>query len=113
MTQLFAYVHFDGRCREAMTFYKECLGGDLHLQKVSESPMAAQMPSEAGPQILHSTLTRSGVLLLLGSDCIGQPLRPGNTVSLCLSCSSDEEIYSFFDRLSAGGQVTMPLHQCF
>jgi PhnB protein len=113
MTQVNAYLNFNGQCREALTFYKECLGGDLYLQKISESPMAAQMPSEAGPNILHGSLTRNGVLMLMGSDMMGNGLRPGNRVGLCLNCSSDEEINDFFTRLSAGGQVKMPLHQSF
>ena len=113
MTQLNAYLHFNGQCREALTFYKDCLGGELILQKVSESPMAAQMPSEAGANILHGALTRNGTLLIMGSDMMGSQVKPGNTVALCLSCSSDQEINDFFTKLSAGGQIRMPLHQSF
>jgi PhnB protein len=113
MTQINAYLNFNGQCREALTFYKECLSGDLYLQKISESPMAAQMPSEAGPNILHGSLTRNGTVMLMGSDMMGNALRPGNSIVLCLNCSSDEEINDFFTRLSAGGQVKMPLHQSF
>ena len=107
------YIGFNGKCREAMTFYKECLDGDLSLQKIGESPMAAQMSSEMGPQILHSILTRGNTLLLMGSDCMGQEVYPGNTVKLCLNCSSNEEIHTIFTNLSGGGKVTMPLHQSF
>jgi PhnB protein len=113
MTQLNAYLHFNGQCREAMTFYRDCLGGDLTLQKVCESPMAAQMPSEAGANILHGALTRNGILLIMGSDMMGNQVKPGNTIALCLNCSSDGEINDFFTKLSAGGQVKMPLHQGF
>ncbi|HLZ85923.1 MAG TPA: VOC family protein [Puia sp.] len=112
-TQLHAYLNFNGRCREAMTFYQQCLGGDLVLQKIAESPMAAQMPSEAGANILHSSLTRNGVLLMMGSDMMGANLKQGNSVVLCLDCSSDEEINTFFKKLSAGGEIKMPLHQSF
>ena len=112
MTHINAYLNFNGRCREAMTFYHECLGGELTMQKVSESPMAAQMPSELSANILHSTLTHNGIVLM-GSDMIGASLVNGNAVSLCLNCSSDEEINEFFDKLSKGGNVKMPLHQTF
>ena len=111
--QLNAYLNFNGRCREAMTFYQQCLGGDLTMQKIAESPMAAQMPSEAGANILHSSLTRNGVLLMMGSDMMGSNVKPGNSVVLCLQCSSDEEIYGFFNKLSAGGEIKRPLHQNF
>ena len=112
MTHINAYLNFNGRCREAMTFYHECLGGELTLQKVSESPMAAQMPSELSANILHSTLTRDNIVLM-GSDMMGASLVNGNAISLCLNCSSDEEINEFFDKLSSGGNVRTPLHQTF
>ena len=112
MTQINAYLNFNGQCREAMTFYQECLGGELTLQRVAESPMAAELPAAKGANIMHSILTRDG-LILLGSDMIGNKLEKGNTVTLCLRCSSNEEINTFFNKLAAGGQVKMPLHQSF
>ncbi|HEY1212652.1 MAG TPA: VOC family protein [Bryobacteraceae bacterium] len=113
ITQLNAYLNFNGRCREAMTFYQQCLGGELTMQKIAETPFAVQMPSEAGINILHSSLTKDGVLLMMGSDVIGENLQQGNSVVLCLKCSTDEEMYKFFANLSAGGEVKMPLHQSF
>jgi PhnB protein len=113
MTQLNPYLNFNGQCREALTFYQECLEGDLELQKVAESPMATRMPSEKGAHILHGALSKNGTVLLMGSDMIGNDLRPGNSVNLCLNCTSDQEINTLFNRLSAGGQVKVPLHQSF
>ena len=113
MPQLNPYLNFNGRCREALTFYQECLGGELTLQKISESPMAARMPSAKGDHILHGALEKAGTILLMGSDMIGDNLQPGNSVSLCLNCTSDQDINTLFDRLSAGGQVKVPLHQSF
>lgn len=113
MTHLNPYLNFNGQCREALTFYKECFDGDLELQKVAESPMAAKMPSEKGPFILHGALLKDGHILLMGSDMIGHGLQPGNSVNLCLSCSTDKEINILFTRLSVGGRVITPLHQSF
>ena len=110
MTRINAYLNFNGRCREAMKFYQECLGGELTLQRVSESPMAAQLSSRAGANILHSVLIRDG-LVLMGSDMMGDGLQIGNEIKLCLQCSSNEELYTIFDRLAVGGQIRMPLHQ--
>jgi len=108
MTQINAYLGFNGNCREAMTFYQECLGGELTLQTVAESPLADQMPAESGKDILHSTLTK-GDLVLMATDMRRGERVNGNTISLALLCSSEEEINSFFSRLSAGGQVIEPL----
>ena len=113
LTQLNPYLNFNGRCREAMTFYQQCLGGELTMQKIAESPMAADMTSEAGANILHSSLIRNGTLLMMASDMMGAGLQPGNSVVLCLHCGSDEEINRFFNNLAVGGQVKLPLHQSF
>jgi PhnB protein len=110
MTRINAYLNFNGRCREAMKFYQECLGGELTLQRVAESPMAAQLSSTAGANILHSILVRDG-LVLMGSDMIGDGLKKGNEVTLCLQCSSNEELHTIFDRLATNGQIRIPLHQ--
>lgn len=62
MKSINVYLGFGGKCREAMNFYKECLGGgELELQSVSESPVADQMPPDFDKdQILHSTLVKDG-----------------------------------------------------
>jgi PhnB protein len=67
MTQINPYLRFSGNCREAMSFYQECLGGDLTLTTVGETPMAKQMPAEAQKQIMHASLN-NGRVVLLGSD---------------------------------------------
>jgi PhnB protein len=112
MTQINAYLNFNGHTREAMTFYKECLGGELVMQKIAESPMAAQMPSEMGPKILHSTLTNNAIILM-ASDCMGAAIVNGNNIALCLNCGSEEEITRFFSNLAAAGKVNEPLQQSF
>ncbi len=112
MTQINAYLNFNGHTREAMSFYKECLGGELVMQKIAESPMAAQMPSEMSNKILHSSLTNKGIILM-ASDCMGKSVTAGNNISLCINCSSEEEINSFFSSLAAGGTVNEPLQQSF
>lgn len=107
------YLTFNGNCREAMTFYKDCLGGELIMQTVEESPMADQWPAAAQKNILHASLVNDA-LILLGSDMGGsEQLLVGNTISLALACSNGEEIKTFFIRLSAGGKVIHPLHNFF
>ncbi len=113
MTQINAYLNFNGNCREAMTFYKTCLGGDLSLQTIEGSPIEAQCPAAMKHQILHSSLTR-GALLLMGSDMVGPDgYIKGNTVALSLNCSSEDEINSFYTKLSEGGKVLDPLKTQF
>ena len=109
MAQLNPYLNFDNNCREAMNFYKDCLGGELTLQTVGEMPaMAAQMPPQMKDNILHSTLT-SGDIVIMASDLNREKQIEGNTVHLCVNCTSENELNSFFLKLSTGGKITEPL----
>ncbi|HET9744273.1 MAG TPA: VOC family protein [Chitinophagaceae bacterium] len=112
MTHINAYLNFNGLTRDAMTFYQECLGGELVMQKISESPMAARMPSEMGAKILHSSLKKDN-MVLMASDMMGNSIIKGNSISLCMNCSSDEEINLFFNKLSDGARINEPLYQSF
>ncbi|MCB0489919.1 MAG: VOC family protein [Cyclobacteriaceae bacterium] len=111
-TQINPYLNFNGKCREAMQFYKSCLGGELTMQRVAESPMSATKTSQDSNHILHSTLV-SDRIVLMGSDMIGNNLQSGNSISLCMVCFSDEEINKVFSMLAEGGNVKTPLHQTF
>ena len=114
MTQINAYVSFSGNCREAMTFYKECLGGELTLQTVGGSPIEAQCPAAMKDQILHSTLMKDGSLLLMGSDMVAPDgFIKGNNIALSVNCSSEGEINEFFSSLSASGKIIDPLKEQF
>jgi PhnB protein len=113
MTQINSYLTFNGNCREAMSFYKDCIGGELSFQTIGESPLSEKMPQKMKDCILHSTLTK-GALILLGSDMVSEKgLIKGNAVSLSLSCSSAGEIKEIYNRLAAGGDATHPLENSF
>jgi len=104
MTQLNAYLHFNGNCAEVMKFYKDCLGGELSMQTVGESPMAAQMPPQAQKQILHSMLRTDGMVLMASDMFEGKPEK-GHMMSLCLSSDNIDELKTWFAKLSEGGKV--------
>jgi len=113
MAQLNAYLGFNGNCREAMTFYSKCLGGELILMTYGESPMGAQTPAGMKNRIMHSVLT-SGKISLMAADRMEEGAQKhGNTISLCLVCENKEEIKALFSRLSAGGKVEHALKEEF
>ena len=113
MTQINAYLTFGGNCREAMNFYKDSLGGELTLQTISESPLADKMPAHMKDCILHATLTKGNVVLM-GSDMVSDKgLVKGNAVSMAINCSSDEEIKTVYEKLSAGGNKDHALEETF
>ncbi len=112
MTQLTPYLSFEGNCAEAMEFYKSCLGGELNIQKVGDSPMAGQDPRK-NDQVMHSLL-KSGGIVLMASDLImeGHVTR-GTSVTLAINGGTKEELKGFFDKLSVGGKVTHQLEDTF
>ena len=95
-----------------MGFYQKCLGGELLLQTVEDSPMSKQWPPAVQKDILHAELRRDA-LVILGSDMGSESLIHGNTISLALACDSEEEIETFFTKLAESGKVTHPLHKFF
>jgi uncharacterized protein len=111
VTTLNPYLHFSGQCREAMSFYKHCLGGELTLQPVKGSALEAQCPAAMHHHILHASLVKDG-LVLFATDMSGPDgVQPGNAVSLSLTCTSEEEIVTCFRKLSAGARITEGLKQ--
>ena len=113
MRRINSYLTFNGNCRDAMSFYRDCFGGELVLQTIGESPLADKLPKRMKRCILHSTLT-SDALVLLGSDMVSESgLLRGNSVSLSLDCGSEDEIRSCYSELSSGGTIDYPLENTF
>ena len=114
MMTLMPYLLFDGKCKEAMEFYQSCLGGELNLTKVKDSPAKDQMPAINQDKVLNAHLA-SSKLEISASDWLAlneTPIR-GNTVCLFLSGGTLEELKVLFDRLSEGAEVTDPLQEKF
>lgn len=113
MAHLNPYLTFNGNCRQAMEFYKACLGGELSLMTVGESPIKDQMPKEAQTAVMHSLL-RSGDITLMASDQMSPgTLVNGNTITLCIIGNSKAELETFFTKLAAGGNAFQPLQETF
>ena len=113
MKTIYSYLSFNGNCREAMVFYKKCLGGELSLQTIGESPLSKTMPAKMKKCILHAVLSNKE-FVLMGTDMVSESgLLKGNTVSLVLTCSSEKEIRECYKKLSQGGEQTHPLENTF
>jgi PhnB protein len=108
-TTITSYLTFQGNCREAMTFYQECLGGKLFFQTIGESPLGNKLPDDMKQYILNATLI-NGNLNIVASDMVPESgLLNGNSVSLLLCCSSAAEASEYFIKLSTDGHATDPL----
>lgn len=114
MTTLTPYLLFDGNCKQAMEFYRSCLGGELILTVVKDSPAKDRMPASQHDKVLNARLKSSNVDLS-ASDWLRPDRTPirGTTSCLYLSGGSFQELKTFFEKLSDGGEVTDPLSQQF
>jgi PhnB protein len=115
MSSINSYLTFNGNCREAMTFYQDCLGGELILETMGDSlPIAvgaSQIPGEFKSLIVQATLI-CGDWLLIGSDLANEKGRiKGNAVAMMLHCDSKEEAHTVYRKLSQGGEATHPLNE--
>ena len=111
------YLFFEGRCEEALEFYRKALGAEIIMKmRYSENPEPQQQPEGCGPispdAIMHSTF-RIGETNVMASDGMasGQPVFKG--ISLSLSPATEAEAQKLFTALSDGGQVQMPLTKTF
>ncbi len=101
--KLMPFLLFDGNCAEAMAFYQGCLGGELTITKVSDTPMKAQMPSEQHHKVAFANL-KSGLLEFSATDWLHATRTPkqGNTVALYISGGKYNELRKIFDKLAVG-----------
>jgi PhnB protein len=109
MSKAIVYLNFDGNASQAMTFYKNALGGELELQKVKESPMASQLPQTVQEQVLHSCLTYDDLVIMASDMCGLGTMENGNSVHICLNCDSEEQVNTFFKNLSEDATIKEPL----
>lgn len=106
------FVKFnDQKCKEAMTFYKECIGGELELMTVGNSPMASEMPDKLD-LIMHSTLTHDG-WVLMASDMMMDKAILGDNVGITLTYDNDDEMQAVFDKMAVDGEIFMPIADQF
>jgi PhnB protein len=110
-TSIQPYLFFDGRCDEALEFYRKTLGAEVGmLMRFKDSPEPC---GDAAPdKVMHASF-RVGQTTILASDgrCSGKPTFEGFALSLTVPNAGEAE--SLFNALADGGQVQMPLTKTF
>lgn len=107
-TQLNAYLAFRDNARQAMEFYQRVFGGELSVSSFKDY-QASEDPAE-DEKVMHATLRTDGGLVLMASDTPNRlPYQTGSSISLSLSGDNEAELRGYFEELSNGGDVTMPL----
>ncbi len=108
-TRLNPYLNFDGTAREAMTFYQQVLGGELVISTFGEFGAPEGVDPEG---TMHAQLeTPAGFTLMASDGPPGQPVTAGNNFSVSLSGDDTAALTGWWQQLSEGGQVVMPLEQ--
>jgi PhnB protein len=114
--QVQPYLFFDGRCEEAIEFYRKTLGAEVEMMmRFKDSPEAADpamCPPGSGEKVMHASI-RIGDTTVMASDgrCMGQPKFDG--FALSISVNDEAEAERLFAALAEDGQVQMPMTKTF
>ncbi|MFJ8912647.1 VOC family protein [Amycolatopsis sp. NPDC102389] len=109
-SRLNPYIRYNGNARQAMEFYQEVLGGKLEIGTIADFGSPGSLSAD---KVMHAQLDTSSGFTLMACDVAGQvedvPHSPGNNVAVYLG--GDGELRGYFEQLSVGGTVTMPLEK--
>lgn len=114
--QLEPYLFFEGRCEEAIGFYRGALGAEvvamIRYSESPEPPPPGMLPPGSENKVMHALL-RIGEISLMASDggCTGKTEFGGFSLTLSVPDAATAE--KLFAALTDGGKVTMPLGQTF
>ena len=114
--QVQPYLFFDGRCEEALMFYRDVLGAEITaLMRLSDSPAPpppGMVPPGSENKVMHANL-RIGDSIIMASDGDCQQKASFDGFSLSLTAANDAEAERLFAALAEGGQVRMPMASTF
>lgn len=111
--QIQPYLFFDGRCEEAIDFYRKAIGAEVGmLMHWKDCPEKQPGMSQPDDKVMHASV-KIGDTTVMVSDgrCTGHPSFQG--FALSLEAKSDAEAEKLFNALGEGGQVQMPLSPTF
>lgn len=113
MKRLITYLTFNGNCREAMSFYRDCLGGELRYQTIGETPESGKMPEKMKRYIFQAILEKDNCVIV-ATDLVGDGgLIKGNAVSILIECKNKKEMNAYYKKLSEGANHVQPIQSTF
>ena len=111
--QVQPYLFFDGRCDEAIAFYRSALGAEVNmLMRFKDAPDPGMIRPGSEDKVMHASL-RIGEATVLVSDGRASEAPNFQGFSLTVSAADDAEADRIFTALADGGQVTMPMAKTF
>jgi PhnB protein len=111
MKEISPYITFDGNCREAMTFYKDCLGAELQLVSFGDMPHALRggVPDGMKDRIMHARLFKGPIALMASDNMPDMPFQKGNNFSVSVLPESLEETDRLWNSFSQGATISQKL----
>jgi PhnB protein len=107
-SRLNPYISFESNAREAMEFYRDVFGGTVNFSTFGE--FGTEGPD--ADKIMHGQLETDLGFTLMGADTpTGMSRNPGDTVTVSLSGDDADQLRGYWQKLSDGGQVSMPLEK--
>jgi PhnB protein len=108
-SRLNPYISFAGNARQAMEFYEGVFGGTLTLNTFGEYGAPDGVGAD---KIMHGMLETPSGFTLMGSDTPpGMEHNPGDNITVSLSGDDADELRGYWEKLSAGGTVSVPLEK--
>ena len=108
-TRLTPYLNFPEGTRAAMEYYRSVFGGELTVSTFGE--FGNPDPAVAD-KVMHAQLETDAGYTLMASDLApGMPFNPGDTITISLSGDDGDPLRRYWEKLSDGGTVTMPLEK--
>ena len=122
MASVSTYLNFPGNTEDAFNYYKTVFGGEffgdgiMRFSTIPDMPGNPPISEKDKNLVMHVELRILGTHSLMGTDSsesMGYKLTMGNNVNINLQPDTRKETKELFDKLSAGGEVTMELQDMF
>lgn len=110
------YISFNGNCEEAVNFYQSILGGTVNLLRFNELPEEENIPISENwkDKVMHCTYSfEDGNVIYFGDTWEDSPVKAGTYATIHLVAENEKDVYDFVEKLSAGGEITMPAEKTF
>jgi PhnB protein len=110
------YLFFNGRCEEAVDFYRKALGAEVEMmmrfKESPEPPKPGMVPPGFENKIMHTSFRVGGTTVMASDGCSAEKAN-FDGFSLAISVANEAEADRVFGALANGGQVQMPLAKTF